>query len=57
MDKESMQLSFNDEKSQADNGPVVCLGMTFKNDEERREYLKRRKEERRSEERRTNDLI
>lgn len=35
-----MQLSFNDEKSQADNGPVVCLGMTFKNDEERREYFR-----------------
>ncbi|ONK21280.1 DNA methylase [Bacillus sp. VT-16-64] len=35
-----MQLSFNEEKSQADNGPVVCLGMTFKNDEERREYFR-----------------
>lgn len=35
-----MQLSFNEEKSQADNGPVVCLGMTFKDDEERREYFR-----------------
>lgn len=35
-----MQLSFNEEKSQADNEPVVCLGMTFKNDEERREYFR-----------------
>lgn len=35
-----MQLSFNEEKSQADNGPVVCLGMTFKNDDERREYFR-----------------
>ena len=25
---------------QADNGPVVCLGMTFNNDEERREYFR-----------------
>ncbi|NMA74018.1 MAG: site-specific DNA-methyltransferase [Bacteroidales bacterium] len=40
MDKDSMQLSFNEENSQADNGPVVCLGMTFKNDEERREYFR-----------------
>ena len=35
-----MQLSFNEENSQADNGPVVCLGMTFENDEERREYFR-----------------
>ncbi|WYS06823.1 DNA methyltransferase [Bacillus sp. FSL R5-0394] len=40
MDKESTQLAFGDEKSQADNEPVICLGMTFKNDEERREYFR-----------------
>ncbi|WP_320061349.1 DNA methyltransferase [Caldibacillus thermoamylovorans] len=40
MNNNSMQLSFNEEKSQADNGPVVCLGMTFKDDEERREYFR-----------------
>ena len=40
MDKESTQLSFEEEKSQTDNEPVICLGMTFKNDEERREYFR-----------------
>ena len=40
MSKESKQLAFEGENSQADNGPVVCLGMTFKNDEERREYFR-----------------
>jgi len=40
VDKESPQLSFGEEKSQADNDPVVCLGMTFKSDEERREYFR-----------------
>ncbi|MGP3610722.1 DNA methyltransferase [Anoxybacteroides rupiense] len=34
------QLSLLDNHEQADNGPVVCLGMTFKNDEERREYFR-----------------
>lgn len=29
-----------DDHEQADNGPVVCLGMTFKNDGERREYFR-----------------
>ena len=40
MDKESIQLSFDEEKSQTDNGPVICLGMTFKNDDERKEYFR-----------------
>ena len=40
MDKESTQLSFEEEKSQADNEPVICLGMTFNNDEERRVYFR-----------------
>src|SRR5699024_3583855 len=40
MEKESTQLSFDREKPQADNEPVVCLGMTFKNDEERRDYFR-----------------
>lgn len=34
------QLSFGDEQSEADNGPVVCLGMTFDNEDERREYFR-----------------
>jgi DNA modification methylase len=34
------QLSLLDDHDQADNSPVVCLGMTFKNDEERREYFR-----------------
>lgn len=34
------QLSLLDDHEQADNSPVVCLGMTFKNDEERREYFR-----------------
>ncbi|WP_270584666.1 DNA methyltransferase [Bacillus smithii] len=34
------QLSLLDDHEEADNGPVVCLGMTFKNDEERREYFR-----------------
>lgn len=33
------QLTLLDEHTQADNGPVVCLGMTFENDEARREYF------------------
>lgn len=39
MSKETEQLSFMNENAQADNEPVVCLGMTFKNDDERREYF------------------
>ncbi|MFU1991972.1 DNA methyltransferase [Priestia megaterium] len=38
--KEHEQLSFLNEDTQADNGPVVCLGLTFKNDAERREYFR-----------------
>jgi DNA modification methylase len=33
------QLSFQ-EQSKADNEPVVCLGMTFQNEDERREYFR-----------------
>lgn len=40
MSKETEQLSFINENAQADNEPVVCLGMTFKNDEERREFFR-----------------
>ncbi|MGM0840265.1 MAG: DNA methyltransferase [Bacillota bacterium] len=34
------QISFQGGKAEADNVPVVCLGMTFKNEEERREYFR-----------------
>ncbi|MDQ0163328.1 DNA methyltransferase [Aeribacillus alveayuensis] len=37
MDEKQLSLLDDD---QADNGTVVCLGMTFKNDEERREYFR-----------------
>lgn len=40
MTDETKQLSLNIEQPQTDNGPVVCLGMTFKNDDERREYFR-----------------
>ncbi|ASN03849.1 DNA methyltransferase [Virgibacillus necropolis] len=40
MEKESTQLSFGEEKSQADKEPVICLGITFENDEERRVYFR-----------------
>ncbi|MEH7556569.1 DNA methyltransferase, partial [Priestia megaterium] len=40
MEKGSKQLSLLDEHTQADNGSVVCLGMTFENDEARREYFR-----------------
>ncbi|MEC5270316.1 hypothetical protein P9G49_15020 [Heyndrickxia coagulans] len=40
MTDETKQLSFNIDQPQTDNGPVVCLGMTFKNDDERREYFR-----------------
>lgn len=40
MKNDPTQLSFEEVQPKADNGPVVCLGMTFKNDEERREYFR-----------------
>ncbi|WP_254843977.1 DNA methyltransferase [Virgibacillus dokdonensis] len=40
MAKENEQLSFTEEQPKADNSPVVCLGMTFKNEDERREYFR-----------------
>lgn len=40
MAKENEQLSFVEEHTEADNGPVVCLGMTFDNEDERREYYR-----------------
>ena len=40
MKNDPSQLSFEEVQPEADNGPVVCLGMTFKNDEERREYFR-----------------
>ncbi len=40
MKNEPSQLTFEEVQPEADNGPVVCLGMTFKNDEERREYFR-----------------
>ena len=35
LSKDPEQLSLIDEHTQADNGPVVCLGMTFENDQAR----------------------
>lgn len=40
MDTKTEQLTLLDEDTQADNSPVVCLGMTFENDEARREYFR-----------------
>src|SRR5699024_9921739 len=40
MKNDPTQLSFEEVQPEADNGPVVCLGMTFKSDEERREYFR-----------------
>ncbi|MFD2759748.1 DNA methyltransferase [Lentibacillus juripiscarius] len=40
MTNENEQFSFEEEISNADNQPVVCLGMTFENDDERREYFR-----------------
>ncbi|WP_338122960.1 DNA methyltransferase [Anoxybacillus flavithermus] len=40
MTLDEKQLSLLDDHEEADNGPVVCLGMTFKNDEERRGYFR-----------------
>ncbi|MBD3107924.1 DNA methylase [Bacillus sp. AGMB 02131] len=34
------QLTLLDESQKADNGTVVCLGITFNNDDERREYFR-----------------
>lgn len=38
MKNKTEQMSF--EHIEADNGPVVCLGMTFENEEARREYFR-----------------
>lgn len=40
MDTKTEQLTLLDEDTQADNSQVVCLGMTFENDEARREYFR-----------------
>ncbi|WP_338472806.1 DNA methyltransferase [Niallia sp. XMNu-256] len=40
MSKDPKQITFIHESTQTDNGPVVCLGMTFENDEARREYFR-----------------
>lgn len=40
MTNETEQLSFENTDSQTDNQPVVCLGMTFKNDDDRRKYFR-----------------
>lgn len=40
MGNDEKQLSLLGEQIQADNGPVVCLGMKFENDEVRREYFR-----------------
>ncbi|HIA3538511.1 TPA: DNA methyltransferase [Bacillus cereus] len=40
MGNDEKQLSLLAEHTQVDNVPVVCLGMTFENDEARREYFR-----------------
>lgn len=40
MTKEHEQLSFDASVDKTDDKPVVCLGMEFKNDDERREYFR-----------------
>ncbi|MCM3358661.1 DNA methyltransferase [Psychrobacillus sp. MER TA 171] len=40
MTSNSKQLSLLNEETVADNSPVVCLGMTFENEETRREYFR-----------------
>ncbi|MEW4278924.1 DNA methyltransferase [Priestia megaterium] len=40
MAKKNEQLSFGEKHSEADNDPVVCLGITFNNEDERREYFR-----------------
>lgn len=34
------QLSFLNNTTEVDNTPVVCFGMTFENEEARREYFR-----------------
>lgn len=40
MTNNNEQLSFLNEQAEDDNTPVVCLGMTFENEEARREYFR-----------------
>ncbi|MGI1798585.1 DNA methyltransferase [Priestia sp. TRN 1309] len=40
MNKETQQLSFLEEQTQADNNPIICLGMEFENDEVRQKYFR-----------------
>src|SRR5690625_317928 len=40
MSKDNEQLSLKMSASKADDQPVVCLGMTFENDEERRKHFR-----------------
>jgi DNA-directed RNA polymerase subunit RPC12/RpoP len=40
MSKEEEQLSFLNETTLTDNEPIVCLGITFTNEEERRVYFR-----------------
>lgn len=40
MTNNNEQLSFLNEQAEADNTPVVCLGMTFENEEARRKYFR-----------------
>jgi DNA modification methylase len=40
LSKDVKQLSLLDEHTLAENGPVVCLGMTFENEEARRVYFR-----------------
>lgn len=40
MANDNGQLSFEEEKPKVDNESVVCFGMTFKNEDERREYFR-----------------
>jgi hypothetical protein len=39
MEQDQESLFDNQEPETRDQGPVECLGMTFLNDEERREYF------------------
>lgn len=40
MTKENEQFSFDASADETDDKSVVCLGMEFKNDDERREYFR-----------------
>lgn len=40
MNKEQEQLSFLENEIETDNKPVVCLGLTFNSEEERRDYFR-----------------